>query len=36
LCSLAALELTGRQVIQLVDFHRFHATIVPGKNIVYK
>lgn len=25
----AALELLGGQVIQLVDFHRFHGTIVP-------
>jgi len=26
--SLAALELPGRQVLQLLDFHRFQATIV--------
>ena len=28
LSSLAALELPGRQVLQLLDFHRFQATIV--------
>lgn len=29
LSRFAALELPGREMIQLVDFHRFHGTIVP-------
>src|ERR1700757_3177917 len=35
LSSLAALELAVRQVMQLVDFHRFHDTIVSWMKVVY-